>query len=61
MPDAARGLGWDLARVDSAGRGWQHLAQGDLGPGDVFGSQGLQIRADEAAEEGGTDVVRVPL
>jgi hypothetical protein len=50
-----------LARVDAAGRGGQDLGQGDLDALDIFGLQGPQVGADEAAVEGGADVVRVAL
>ena len=61
VADAVRGRRGLDARVDAALRGGQHLAEGDLLAGDVLGGQGLEVGADEAAEEGGADVVRVAL
>lgn len=50
-----------LARVDAASRLGEDLAEGDLGTRHVLGLQGLEVGADEAAEEGGADVVGVAL
>lgn len=60
VADAVRGLRGPLARVLAAGRRGEHLAKGDLGAGHVLGRQGLEVGADEAAVQGGSDVVGVP-
>lgn len=50
-----------LASIDTAGRLRKDLAEGDLDARDVLGLQRLEVGADEAAEEGGADVVGVSL
>lgn len=59
VADAERRLRRLLARVDAARRLGQHLADGDLGARHVLGLEGLEIRADEAAEECRAHVVGV--
>lgn len=61
VADAVRRARGHLARVDAAGGLGEDLAEGDLDARDVLGLQGLQVGADEAAEEGRADVVGVSL
>lgn len=61
VADAVGRLGRGLAGVDAAGRGGEDLAERDLDALDVFGLQGAEVGADEAAVQRGADVVGVSL
>jgi hypothetical protein len=61
VADAIGRRGRLLASVDASRWRRQHLGDWDLDSCDVLRRKGLEIRADEATEEGGADVVRVSL
>lgn len=61
VADSVGRLRRGLARVDAACRGGQDFAEGDLDALDVFGLQGAEVGADEAAVQRGADVVGMSL
>jgi len=50
MANAERRLGRSLSSVNTSGRLWEDLAEGDLDTRDILGTERLQIGADEATE-----------
>lgn len=61
VADSVGGLGRSDTGVNTAGRGREHLAQGNLRAGHILSLERLQVGADKASEQGGSHVVRVAL
>ncbi len=59
MADPVRRLGRLDAGIDTACRRGKHLAKRNLHPGHILRRQGFEVGADKAAEQGGSDVIRM--
>lgn len=61
VADVEGGFGRAEAGVDAAGGGGENFAEGDFEPRGGGGVEGVEVGADEAAVEGGGDVVGMTL